>query len=159
MSAPVVPPTTKNANIVIKVVANGMSWLKPIFNAEAQLQAAILGGSVNTADVIAEIEAETMTNKILIYTYGLSPFSTEAVAIIKSSGYEFENIELGAAWLLLGGKNSVKRVALSKYAESGATSLPKVFIGGKCIGGCAELSSAVESGEFEKLAKQAFASS
>jgi glutaredoxin-related protein len=158
MSAPVVPPIAKNANIVIKVAANGtMSWLKPIFVAEAHLQAAILGGSVNKADVIAEIEAELMANKILIYTYGLSPFSTEAVAILKSSGYEFENIQLGAAWLLLGGKNSVKRVALSKYAESGATSLPKVFIGGKCIGGCAELSSAVESGEFEELAKQAFA--
>jgi glutaredoxin-related protein len=135
-----------------------MSWLKPIFGAQAQLQATILGGSVDKADVIAEIEAEAMANKILIYTYGLSPFSTEAVAILKSSGYEFKNIELGAAWFLMGGKNSVKRLALAKYADSGATSLPKVFIGGKCIGGCAELSSAVESGEFEELAKQTFAS-
>jgi hypothetical protein len=45
-------------------------------------------------------------------------------------------------------------VALSKYAKSGATSLPKVFIGGKCIGGCAELSSAVESGEFDELVEK-----
>ena len=38
---------------------------------------------------------------------------------------------------------------------SGATSLPKVFIGGKCIGGCAELSDLVSSGELEGLLKKA----
>jgi glutaredoxin-related protein len=150
------PLVTKSANPIIKVAASGMSLLKPIFGAEAKLQAAILGGSVDEDDVIAEIEAEAQANKILIYTYALSPFSTEAVAILESSGYDFEKIELGAEWFLLGPKNSVKRVALSKYAESGATSLPKVFIGGKCIGGCAELSSAVESGEFDELVKKAF---
>jgi glutaredoxin-related protein len=154
LSAPLV---TKTANPVIKVAANGMSLLKPIFGAEAKLQAAILGGSVDEADIFAEIEAEAKANKILIYTYGLSPFSTEALAILESSGYDFEKIELGAEWFLLGGKNSVKRVVLSNFAESGATSLPKVFIGGECIGGCAELSSAVESGEFEELVKKAFA--
>ena len=38
---------------------------------------------------------------------------------------------------------------------SGATSLPKVFIGGNCIGGCAELSDLVSSGELEGLLKKA----
>ena len=151
------PLVTKSANPVINVAANGMSLLKPIFGAEAKLQALVLGGvgSIDEDDVIAEIEAEANANKILIYTYALSPFSTEAVAILESSGYDFEKIELGAEWFLLGPKNSVKRVALSKFADSGATSLPKVFIGGKCIGGCAELSSAVDSGEFEELVEKA----
>jgi glutaredoxin-related protein len=154
LSAPL-PVVTKTANPVINVAANGMSLLKPVFGAEAKIQAFVLGGSVDEVDVIAEIEAEIKANKILIYTYALSPFSTEAVAILESSGYDFEKIELGAEWFLLGGFNSVKRVSLSKYADSGATSLPKVFIGGKCIGGCAELSSAVESGEFNELVEKA----
>ena len=148
--------TTKSANPVINIAANGMKLLGPIFGAEAKVQALVLGGSIDEDDVTAEIEAEAQANKILIYTYALSPFSTEAISILESSGREFEKIELGAEWFLLGPKNSVKRVALSKFADSGATSLPKVFIGGKCIGGCAELSSAVESGEFEELVEKAF---
>jgi hypothetical protein len=57
----------KSANPIIKVAANGMSLLKPIFGAKAKLQATILGGSVGADDVIAEIEAVAQANKILIY--------------------------------------------------------------------------------------------
>jgi glutaredoxin-related protein len=45
----------------------------------------------------------------------------------------------------------LKRVLLSQYLDNGATSLPKVFVNGRCLGGCAELASAAESGEFERL--------
>jgi glutaredoxin 3 len=143
-------------NPAIKVMAQGMGLLKPIFGAEAQLQAAILGmvGGVDQAQVAADIQEAIQSNKMIIYTYSLSPFSTEAVRLLKESGYAFEEIELGPEWFLLGAEKSVARVELSKLAENGATSLPKVFIGGKCIGGCSELASLVESGEFEKLVKQ-----
>ena len=151
----VAPSTTKNPNAAVTVMANGMSLLKPAFAAEAKLQAAALGGKIEESEIMAEINAEVKANKILIYTYGLSPFSTEAVSVLESSGYDFTKIELGAEWFLLGGKESVKRVALSNYVENQATSLPKIFIGGKCIGGYAELASLVESGEFEALVKKA----
>jgi len=78
-------------------------------------------------------------NDVLIYTYGLSPFSSEAVSILEATGCEYTNIELGKEWFLLGGEGSETRVALSKEVDGGATSLPKIFIGGECIGGCAEL--------------------
>lgn len=143
-------------NPAIKVMAQGMSLLKPIFGAEAKLQAALLGkiGGVDADQVSADIAAEISKNKIVIYTYSLSPFSSEAVRLLQESGYVFEQIELGAEWFLLGGEESVARVELSKLADNGATSLPKVFIGGECIGGCSELASLVESGEFDELMKQ-----
>ena len=142
-------------NPAIKVMAQGMSLLKPVFAAEAQLQAAVLGGSVDTDDVVAEIAANKKANKVLVYTYGLSPFSTEALSMLEDSGYEYTNIELGPEWFLLGGAESVTRVELSKEVESGATSLPKIFIGGNCIGGCAELAELVETGELDSTMKAA----
>ena len=148
-------------NPAIKLAANGMSLLKPIFALEANLQAAVLGAIANVdKDVVASnIETLKAENKVLIYTYGLSPFSTEALSLLDASGYEYTNVELGKEWFLLGGEASETRVALSNEVEGGATSLPKVFIGGECIGGCAELASLVESGELDAKMKKAKASS
>ena len=42
----------------------------------------------------------------LIYTYGWSPFSSEAVQLLESTGYDFVQKELGAEWFLLGGQES-----------------------------------------------------
>jgi glutaredoxin 3 len=144
-------------NPVIGAVAKGMRLLKPIFQLEAQIQAAALGSlsNVDKANVVSEIDELKKKNKALIYTYGLSPFSSEAVNILKSTGYEFTNIELGLEWFLLGGKESVIRVALSEQVDDGATSLPKIFIGGKCIGGCSELMDLKESGELGNMLRQA----
>lgn len=128
-----------------------MTLLKPVFAAEAKLQASIWGSDVREEEVAQEIAAEIRSNPIVIYTYGLSPFSTEAISILKNTGYDFKTIELGAEWFLLNGKDSVKRFLLSEFVDNGATSLPKVFVGGKCIGGCAELAESVESGEFDTL--------
>merc|ERR1719195_61709 len=114
-------------NPAIAVAAKGMNLLKPIFKLEAELQAAVLG-SINNVDmdeVVAEINSLKTKNKALIYTYGLSPFSTEARKILDETEYQFTEIELGAEWFALGGKASVTRVALSKEVEGGATSLPK----------------------------------
>ena len=153
--------STPKPNPVIKLAANGMSLLKPIFAIEANLQALLLGAifKVDKEAVASNIDTLKKENKVLIYTYGLSPFSTEALSILDASGYEYTNIELGKEWFLLGGEESETRVALSKEVESGATSLPKVFIGGECIGGCAELASIVENGELEGMMKKVKATS
>merc|ERR1712032_177043 len=153
MSEVVNPPMP---NPTIKIAATGMSLLKPIFILEANLQAAVIGSITKTdKDAIAsEIQRLKNSNKVLIYTYGLSPFSAEALSILDSSGYEYTNIELGKEWVLLGGEGSETRVALSKEVKDGATSLPKVFIGGECIGGCAELANLVEIGELDVMLKK-----
>lgn len=140
-------------NPVIGLAAKGMGLFKPIFGFEAQIQAAALGAiaKVDKDDVVQEIKDLKTQNKALIYTYGLSPFSSEAKAILEATEYEFKEIELGAEWFLLGGRGSVTRVALSEEVEGGATSLPKIFIGGKCIGGCNELSEMASSGELDSI--------
>ena len=74
---------------------------------------------------------------------------------MESTDYEFTEVELGAEWFLLGGKESVTRVALSEEVENGATSLPKIFIGGQCIGGCDELSQLASSGELDAVLSKA----
>eukprot|EP00585_Thalassiosira_rotula_P025292 CAMPEP_0196230244 /NCGR_PEP_ID=MMETSP0913-20130531/1511_1 /TAXON_ID=49265 /ORGANISM="Thalassiosira rotula, Strain GSO102" /LENGTH=213 /DNA_ID=CAMNT_0041510231 /DNA_START=637 /DNA_END=1278 /DNA_ORIENTATION=- len=143
-------------NPAIKLAANGMTLLKPIFALEANLQAAVLGAisKVDKEAVASDIATLKNENDVLIYTYGLSPFSSEAVSILEATGCEYTNIELGKEWFLLGGEGSETRVALSKEVDGGATSLPKIFIGGECIGGCAELANLVENGELdEKLSK------
>ena len=135
----------------------GMGLLKPIFKIEAELQAATLGAisKIDKAEVQSEISTLKTQNKALIYTYGLSPFSVEARNILDGTDYDFTEIELGKEWFLLGGKESVTRIALSEEVEGGATSLPKVFIGGECIGGCSELAAMKESGELEERLKKA----
>jgi len=144
-------------NPVITFAAKGMSLLSPVFKAEALIQAAALGaiGGVDKESIIQQIADNKTKNKALIYTYGLSPFSSEAVNILEETGYEFKKIELGAEWFLLGGEGSVTRVALSEELDSGATSLPKIFIGGTCIGGCSDLADLSDSGELEDLLAKA----
>lgn len=143
----------RNPSPVIKAMANGMTLLKPVFGVEAKIQASVLGGNVDEAAVSQEIAAEVQSSPVVIYTYGLSPFSAEATAILDATGCDYKKIELGAEWFLLDGKDSVKRVLLSEFVDNGATSLPKVFVKGQCIGGCAELAGAVSSGEFDALLK------
>ena len=71
--------------------------------------------------------------------------------MLDASGCEYTNVELGKEWFLLGGEGSEARVAF----EGGATSLPKIFIGGECIGRCAELADLAESGELVEMVKRA----
>ena len=147
------PPRTPNP--AIKLAANGMSLLKPLFALEANLQAAALGaiGGVDKEAVAENIANLKKENQVLVYTYGLSPFSSEALAMLDAAGCDYANIELGKEWFLLGGEGSETRVALSREVEDGATSLPKIFIGGECIGGCAQLAALVESGALEEKLK------
>jgi glutaredoxin len=46
-------------------------------------------------------------------------------------------------------------LALSEEVEGGATSLPKIFIGGQCIGGCSELAELASSGELDAVLSKA----
>merc|ERR1712205_228903 len=137
----------RKANPALKVASAGMGLIKPIFAAEAKLQGQLLGAiaQVSMDDVVAEIEEAKAQNPCLIYTYKLSPFSTEALALLDASGYEYTNIELGLEWFVLGGRGSQTRVALAGMCDNGASSLPKIFIGGKPLGGASGFSASQRS--------------
>ena len=107
-----------------------MALLGPVFTLENKLQAAALGaiGCVDSSDVKQEIE-DDIKAPCVIYTYGLSPFSTECKAFLDGVGCKYEAIELGPEWFLLGPKASAMRAELA--ATTGQSSLPHVFIQGK----------------------------
>ena len=118
-------------NPVLGVASLGMGLIKPIFKAEAALQATVL--SLGSEDVREEARAQIETDRnsapVVVYTYGLSPFSTECKAFLDGVGCKYEAIELGPEWFLLGPKASAMRAELA--AETGQSSLPHVFIKGK----------------------------
>ena len=49
---------------------------------------------------------------MVVYTYGLSPFSSEALALLDGTGATYRSIELGPEWFLLNGRASAKRTEL-----------------------------------------------
>ena len=154
------PPVieVKEPNKAITAAGKAMPLLSPIFNAEADVQALITNlGAYDEAEVRAEISATINSSPVVVYTYGLSPFSTEVLDILESTGCKYENVELGAEWFALGGEGSATRVELRKLYGQG--SLPHVFIGGEWVGGCTTgaeggLAGLVERGELvDKLRK------
>ena len=113
--------------------SRGMGLLKPLFHKEAELQAELLDRGGDRAAAAAQIDADVCSAPVVIYTYALSPFSTEALAFLDETGCRYEKIELGLEWFLLGGVASFKRAEL--LARHGISSLPHAFIGGKSVGG------------------------
>lgn len=136
---------------IVAAASKVMPALSPVFSAEADLQATVTNfGSYDEEEVRAEIESTIRAAPVVVYTYGLSPFSSEALAVLESTGCEVDNVELGAEWFALGGGGSATRVELRKMFGQG--SLPHIFIGGEWVGGLATgadggLAGLVERGE------------
>lgn len=158
-SPPAPPIEVKEPSAAITAAGKGMPLLSPIFNIEADIQAAVLNlGSYDEEAIRDEISATSTSAPVVIYTYPLSPFSSEAVAVLESSGCKFEEVQLGLEWFALGPKGSATRVELRKLYGQG--SLPHIFIGGEWVGGLATgaddgLAGLVESGELEAKLRKA----
>jgi len=134
--------------------------LKPVYKVIAPLQA---GSSrenkaeyqAEIAAAKAEIEKEISSASIVVYTYSLSPFCTEAIAVLDNLGVEYKEISLGLEWVpfLISDGGAQKRSALGEM--TGQTSLPHVFVAGESIGGLYEgLLPALADGSFWKLLKR-----
>ena len=115
------------------VASQGMGLAKPLFAVEAKVQAEILGDDSAKSAAEAQLDSDIASAPVVVYTYGLSPFSTECIAFLDETGAEYRKIELGLEWFLLGGQHSwVRALLLERY---GVSSLPHVFIGGQSVGG------------------------
>ena len=91
------PIEVREPTAAIVAAGKGMPLLSPIFSLEADLQAAVTNlGSWNEEEVRAEIATTIKSAPVVVYTYGLSPFSTEVVAILDSTGCKYKTVELGA---------------------------------------------------------------
>jgi glutaredoxin len=118
---------------ILGVGSAGMGLLKPLFAAEAKWQAETFGGEEARAEAVKRLDEESRSAPVVIYTYGLSPFSTEATKFLDETGCTYKKIELGLEWFLLAGVPAALRAEL--LARHGQSSLPHVFIGGESIGG------------------------
>uniref|UniRef100_A0A7S4K7U7 GST N-terminal domain-containing protein n=1 Tax=Odontella aurita TaxID=265563 RepID=A0A7S4K7U7_9STRA len=112
--------------------------LKPIYKVLAPLQAGSNGEdtkayNADIANTKAAIEKEISSSRVVVYTYSLSPFCTEATNLLKTLDIEYKEISLGKEWIPGLIDDPIKRAALGEM--TGQTSLPHVFVGGKSIGG------------------------
>jgi len=124
----------KRGRGILKPAGKAMSFLSLLFKLENKLQAKLLGA--DDSDFVAarkDIEDTISNNKIVVYTYGLSPFSYEALLVLDEIGAEYKNVEIGPEWFLLGKEKSTMRAELLEM--TGQSSLPHVFIDGKHVGG------------------------
>ena len=78
-------------------------------------------GQIDRDEVKSELDALSKT-PCVIYTYGLSPFSTEAIAVLESTGATFEKRELGLEWFFLGPRASVLRAELENLTGQSSVS-------------------------------------
>jgi len=115
---------------VLKPAGKLMGLLSFPFRLENRLQAAVLGATESDYDEARrDIEETTAGNGVVVYTYGLSPFSSEALAVLDEAGADYENVEVGLEWFLLGRERSALRAQLLEV--TGQSSLPQVFIDGE----------------------------
>eukprot|EP00435_Cladocopium_sp_Y103_P042001 s588_g11.t1 len=136
----------------LKVASLGMGLLKPVFAAEAKLQAL----AYDEEEIRAKIAAEVKSAPVVVYTYSLSPFCTEATKLLDALGAEYKEIQLAPEWFLMLGENAAKRAELG--ALYGRTSMPHIFIGGESIGGLMDgpgLVPLYESGELQEKLRAA----
>lgn len=136
--------------------------LKPIYKVIAPLQAGSYRENEfeytsDVAEAKAEIYNEISSKPVVIYTYELSPFCTEAVALLKSMGLNYKEISLGKEWIPGLIAQPEKRAALLEM--TGQSSLPHIFVGGTGVGGLYSgspgLVPALEKGEFMNMLEEA----
>lgn len=126
-------PAGKLPSAVLAFGSQGMGLLTSLFRAEAEWQADVVGNDEARAAASAQLDEEVGSAPVVVYTYGLSPFSTEALAFLDATGAEYKKVEVGPEWFLLGPTASCLRAELLK--RTGQSSLPHVYIGGKSVGG------------------------
>ncbi|KAL7547449.1 hypothetical protein ACHAWF_010747 [Thalassiosira exigua] len=113
----------------LKPAGKAMRILLMLFKLENKLQAQLLGATEDDyAAARKSIDDTTSSHRIVVYTYGLSPFSFGALAVLDEAGAEYKNVEVGPESFLLNREKSALRAELLKI--TGQSSLPHVFVDG-----------------------------
>eukprot|EP00804_Cyclotella_cryptica_P010242 CCRYP_016731-RA/>CCRYP_016731-RA protein AED:0.12 eAED:-0.01 QI:0/-1/0/1/-1/1/1/0/520 len=124
----------KRGRGILKPAGKFMGLLSVLFKIENQLQAKLLGAE--DGDYVRakkEIQDTISNHPVVVYTYGLSPFSAEALGVLDEMGVNYKNVEVGLEWFLLDKEKSILRAQLLEL--TGQSSLPHVFVNGEHVGG------------------------
>ena len=141
---------------------NVMKLAKPIFEKLTPLQAGSGGEDGSEyqqalASAKAEINRVTSEYPVVVYTYSLSPFSSETKTLLERLNVDYHEVSLGAEWIPGLLKDPAARAALLEM--TGQSSLPHVFVGGQSIGGLFSgnpgLVPLLEEGKFADMIKSA----
>lgn len=138
-----------NENLRFGSSLTGM--LKPILQAQAKFAA----GDYDQEAIRREIEVESKSAPVVMYTLSQSPFSIEAKRLLEESKVDYKEIEIAPLFILAEGDNAAKRAELGAMTDR--TSLPHIFINGQSVGGLYDgspgLVPLIENGEFEKMVR------
>eukprot|EP00747_Dinoflagellata_sp_TGD_P220166 gnl/TRDRNA2_/TRDRNA2_92169_c0_seq1.p1 gnl/TRDRNA2_/TRDRNA2_92169_c0~~gnl/TRDRNA2_/TRDRNA2_92169_c0_seq1.p1 ORF type:complete len:283 (+),score=49.82 gnl/TRDRNA2_/TRDRNA2_92169_c0_seq1:35-883(+) len=153
----------KSPSLALKAASAAVTALKPIYSVEAPTQARVAAGAGYEQlreEVRKDIDSTLKSSPCVVYSYPLSPFCTEAIALLESTGAKVKVIEPGLEWFLLGPKGSVIRAELGEM--TGQTSFPHIFIGGTSVGGLFSggagdtgIAGLADTGELQKLLQKA----
>lgn len=95
------------------------------------------------ADIVAEVKETVSKNKIVIVGMAQNPVVSKARKLLKNEGIDFKYLEYGSY-------TSKWKPRLAIKLWSGWPTFPQVFVEGKLIGGCAELSVLLSAGAIKK---------
>ncbi len=84
-----------------------------------------------------------MTKKVEIYTWRTCPYCVRAKGLLESEQVEYTEYEIS------GDRNKLKELK----KQTGSGSVPQVFVDGKFMGGCDEITALHRNGEFDKVFK------
>src|SRR5690349_17432149 len=103
-------------------------------------------------DMMAEIENELRSNKVMIYMKGTPSFpqcgfSAATIEVFEELGRPFSTVDVLAS--------PAKREAIKRF--SNWPTIPQVYVDGKFIGGCDIVRELHERGELKRLLDHSFA--
>ncbi|MBN8555585.1 MAG: glutaredoxin 3 [Deltaproteobacteria bacterium] len=78
---------------------------------------------------------------VKVYTKNYCPYCTKAKILLTQKSVAFEEINL---------EKKDPDFAQKLFAQTGFRTVPQIFIGDECIGGCDELYELEEAGELDK---------
>mmetsp|Transcript_6430 Transcript_6430/g.5282 ORF Transcript_6430/g.5282 Transcript_6430/m.5282 type:complete len:136 (+) Transcript_6430:55-462(+) len=95
-------------------------------------------------DVKKFVDDEIAGNKVVVFSKSYCPHCKKAKAALDSIGVEYKVIELD-------GRKDCNAIQDYLNELTGARTVPRVFINGKCIGGGSETVALKNSGELQKM--------
>ena len=87
-------PAGRLPSAVLGLGSRGMGLLTSLFAAETEWQAGVVGNEEARAAARSQLDREVGSAPVVVYTYGLSPFSSEALAFLDAAGARYKKVEV-----------------------------------------------------------------
>jgi len=102
------------------------------------------GGPIQTAEIHSSIKELVQQDQVVIFSKTTCPFCYDAKEVFDKMGQKYTVIELNKHPQGTAVQDVLKDM-------TGARTVPRVFVGGKCIGGGSDTVSMYNSGTLEKM--------